>query len=487
MRAVIIGGGLGGLATALRLRILGHDVVVIEKNERFGGKMNTWEKDGFRFDTGPSLLTMPWAFHDLFDAIGGGIADEVALERVEDPTHYVYADGTTFEYGSNLHELSRSIRTLDARDVTGFRRFMELGARLYSLSEATFFARPMGQPPDARAFAAMRHAPLRHGWGNYGKTVDRFFHSPYLRQLYNRYPTYVGSSPYRCPATLAVVPYLETAFGVWYIQGGLHRLVEALVNHASRLGIELRPGTEAANIVMQGGAVRAVELSDGSSVPAEIAVFNGDAAMLPALLGDRQPAKLPFEDRSLSGIVMLIGLSQPEERLPHHSVYFSADYPNEFSQIFHDRAFPDDPTVYVCVPSRRDQSVVPPSGGETLFIMANTPPTQEPWDDAAIRSARERVFARLAKGGFPDITGSIAVESIWTPRRMADAYGIPDGAIYGANSHGWRRAFLRASNRVRGVRGLYRVGGSAHPGGGTPMVLLSAKIVSDLVSGDFHA
>jgi phytoene desaturase len=480
-RAVVIGGGLGGLATALRLAARGWHVEVCEQGSRFGGKMNVWEREGFRFDTGPSLITMPWVFEELFEAAGAALAEHLTLVPVSPLSDYVFADNTRFTYTTRIPEWLSTVRQLEPRDADGFLRFMRLGARLYALSRETFLRRTPTAPPDWRSLKALRHLPLRHAWGNYHATIEAHFRSPHLRQLYDRYPTYVGSSPYRSPATLSVIPYIEYAHGGWHVAGGLYRIVESLLDLARKLGVQLHAEARVASIEEDGRRVRAVRLADGTRLEADVVVMNGDAATTESLLGgtsNRMKAHAP--DRSLSGFVLLLGLRRRLEGLAHHTIYFSADYPKEFAQLFDERSFPADPTVYVCAPSRTDAQLAP-AGGETLFVMANAPADGARWDERQTEEARSRVFERLAKGGFPDITSDIVVSDVWTPDRLARDYLCPGGAIYGTHSHGWRRAFLRPPNKHPRLGGLYHVGGSSHPGGGTPTVLLSASITSELI------
>ena len=477
--AVVIGGGLGGLATALRLAAAGWRVTVCEQGHALGGKMNVFEREGFRFDTGPSLITMPWVFEGLFEACGTKLSEHVELLPVKPLADYVFDDGTRFTYSTRLPEWLAVVRQLEPRDVEGFFKFMELGARLFALSQETFLRRPALAPPDARVLKSLRRMPFRNAWGNYHAAVEAHFRSPHLRQMFDRYPTYVGSSPYSSPATLAVIPYIEFAFGGWHVRGGLYRLVESLVALARGLGVELRTCARVERIELEGRRVKGVRLADGTHLKADVVVMNGDASCTRALLGITGKAQPPRE-RSLSGFVMLRGVGRKLEGLAHHTVYFSSDYRREFSQLFDERRFPEDPTVYVSAPSRTDSSVAP-AGGETLFVMANAPANDAAWssDDAAC--ARERVFERLSKGGFPGIDSLASVGDEWTPDRIARDYLSPGGAIYGTHSHGWRRAFLRPPNRDRRVGGLYQVGGSSHPGGGTPTVLLSAEITCGLI------
>lgn len=476
--AVIIGGGLGGLATALRLAARGWRVEVCEQGARFGGKMNVWELEGFRFDTGPSLITMPWVFEGLFEAAGARLAEHVELTPVAPLADYVFSGGERFTYSASMPDWLSTVREIEPRDVEGFLRFMGLGARLFALSRETFLRRPPVAPPDMRSLRALRHLPLRRAWGNYHETVAAHFRSPLLQQLFDRYPTYVGSSPYRAPATLAVIPYIEYAFGGWHVKGGLYRLVESLVSLARGLGVGLHTRARVEHIEQEGGRVRGVRLADGTRMACDVVVMNGDAATTGALLGasDAHAAS----ELSLSGFVLLLGVGRKLPRLAHHTVYFSSDYPAEFAQLFDERRFPDDPTVYVSAPSRSDATLAP-AGGETLFVMANAPAGEAAWDDEQTALARGRVFERLSKGGFPDIESDVVVSDVWTPRRIARDYLMPGGAIYGKNSHGWRRAFLRPPNKDARLGGLYRVGGSSHPGGGTPTVLLSAEITCELI------
>jgi diapolycopene oxygenase len=479
-KAVVIGAGLGGLALALRLARRGWAVTVCEQSDSPGGKMNRWETNGFRFDTGPSLITMPWVFEELFAVAGTRLQDHVEPMGVHPLAEYHFADGTQFTHTSDLPAWLDTVRRLEGGDASGFLGFMAMGARLFEISRDTFFTQSpleLRGPPSARA---LRRLPGFRAWDRYDRTVRHFFRSPHLRQMFNRYTTYVGSSPWRTPATLSVIPYLEYAFGGWHIRGGLYRLVEAIADLGRQNGVELRVGARVIRIERRAGRASGVELESGERLPADTVILNGDASTAPGLLGERNASPLPPDRRSLSGLVFLFALRTSRPGWPHHSVYFSADYAREFRALFEERRFPEDPTVYLNMPSRTDRSMTP-GEGEVLFAMANAPSGGDAWDEPAVASARERVFDRLTRSGFPDIRSDILASSVWTPSMLADRYGMPGGAIYGQASHGWRGAFLRPRNRDRRVPGLYYVGGSTHPGGGTPTVLLSAAITDELI------
>ena len=479
-RAVIIGGGLGGIATALRLQSAGYQSTVFEAGPTFGGKMNRWASDGFTFDTGPSLITMPWAFEETFEAAGSRLADHVDLRPLDPIADYTFADGTTFQHSSKVPRLLETLKRIAPHDVDGFLRFLNLGSRLHAISKATFFHRTPFETPHPDHRGLLRHMPFRHAWGNYDATVKKLFRSPYLRQLFNRYPTYVGSSPYLSPSTLLVIPYIEFAFGGYWVPGGLYKIVEGLVAVARAKGVEFVPNTPIAKIVTTNGRAKGVVTTDGHIHPADVVVFNGDAANTRVLLGENPEPDM--RSRSMSGLVFLFGLNRELPTVQPHTVLFSADYQREFSQIFDEKRFPDDPTVYVNAPSRCDRSLVPPTGGETLFVMANAPGTDTIWDAPRIADARQRVLARLKASGFPDFEADIVTSDVFTPTRIAQRYLMPGGSIYGTDSHGWKNAFVRPANANPKIKGLYHVGGSTHPGGGTPTVLMSAAITTRLIA-----
>src|SRR5581483_285703 len=337
-RVVIIGGGLGGLATSLRLAAQGWNVTVCEAGGSFGGKMNRWCERGFRFDTGPSLVTMPWVFAELFEALGSRLEDHLELMRLHPIAAYSYDDGTQFVHTTNMPEWLGTVRQLDRRDVDGFFRFMELGSRLYEVSKDTFLRRRPLDWMNATNPAGLTQMPWRYAWGNYHKAVAAHFSSPHLQQLFDRYPTYVGSSPYKSPATLAVIPFIEYAFGGWYIKGGLYRLVETLLEFAGQLRVTMLLKAEVARIEQDGGRVTGVQLADGTRLPADVIVMNGDASNVPALIangnGHLKAHPMPPAERSMSGLVFLFGVKRTMPEIHHHQVFFSADYGREFAQLW---------------------------------------------------------------------------------------------------------------------------------------------------------
>lgn len=478
---VVIGGGLGGISLAARLAVQGFRVTLCEKNEHLGGKMNVLKRNGYSFDTGPSLITLLDIFRETFESLGSSLEDHVTPLRIDPLAHYVFADGLKLDYSTFLPDMLETIRKLEPRDVDGFLKFMKLGAKIYNLSRETFFNHsPFEFPPQLNA-RVLKHLPLRYGWGNYARTVQAHFKSPYLQQLFNRYPTYVGSSPYRTPATLIVIPYIEFAYGGWFIKGGLYQIIEALKELALKNGVTILTNTLVSEIIHFNRTVKGVRLHDGTTIQADVVAMNGDVSTIHSLLGKKEESALNLSQRSLSGIVFLVGTSKTMPQLHHHSIFFSDSYTEEFSRLFDLHQFPDDPTVYVNAASRSDRSVVP-GEGETIFIMANAPASDSiVWDKELIEKTWQAVLKRLQRSGFPEFQSSMLFRDVWTPNNISEQFLMPGGAIYGKNSHGWKNTFLRPPNKDLRYKGLYYVGGSSHPGGGTPMVLLSAKITSRLI------
>jgi phytoene desaturase len=478
---VVIGGGLGGVTLAARLASQGFRVTLCEKNEHLGGKMNVLKRNGYSFDTGPSLITLLDIFRETFKSLGSSLEDHVTPLRIDPLAHYVFADGLKLDYSTSLPDMLETIRKIEPRDVDGFLKFMKLGAKIFNLSRETFFNHsPFEFPPQLNA-RVLKHLPLRYGWGNYARTVQAHFKSPYLQQLFNRYPTYVGSSPYRTPATLIVIPYIEFAYGGWFIKGGLYKIIEALKELAIKNGVTILTNALVSEIIHFNRTIKGARLLDGTILPADVIVMNGDASAIHSLLGKKEESALNLSQRSLSGIVFLVGTSKTMPQLHHHSILFSDSYIEEFYRLFDLHEFPDDPTVYVNAASRSDRSVVP-GEGETLFIMANAPESDSiVWDKELIEKTWQAVLKRLQRSGFPEFQSSMLFRDVWTPNNISEKYLMPGGAIYGKNSHGWKNTFLRPPNKDLRYKGLYYVGGSSHPGGGTPMVLLSAKITSRLI------
>ncbi|MGE3324185.1 MAG: phytoene desaturase family protein [Acidimicrobiia bacterium] len=481
---VVIGAGVGGLCAAIRLRSRGHDVVVVERNAVSGGKLARHERDGFSFDTGPSLLTWPEEFDAVLALAGTTLREQCEVVALDPQFHYRWSDGTQLQLPRGREAARDAIEAFSPGSGVQWDRFTRRSERIWEVSERTFLNGPMGSP---LTLAARMRSPKDllaiDPFPTLARRAAKDFTDPRLRQWLGRYATYSGSSPFLAPATLACIPALEQLHGAWHLTGGVTRLAEVLVNTAISLGVQIRVGSEVESILASSTSVSGVRLADGETIRAEIVVANVDAGHLYRDLLRDEPAaaKAGRATRSSSGFVLLIGVDGLTPGLGHHNIAFNDDYEREFRQLFVDARPADDPTVYVCNSAATDPTQAP-AGCENWFVLVNAPSGDDlDWSQLA-GPVRERLLDTMARHGWDVRSRARFIETI-TPADIAQRYRSPGGSIYGTSSNGRRAAFLRPGNRGP-RRGLYLVGGSSHPGGGLPMVARSARIVADLIDGD---
>jgi len=496
MRIVVVGAGVGGLAAAARLAAGGHSVTVLEQAETAGGKCGLVEVDGHRFDSGPSLLTMPWVFEDLFAATGAPLADELDLVRVEPVTRYRFADGSGFDLGADLPPTLAELERWSPGAGAEWAAFVGACARMWPASERFLTAPPPWPPrrprpgePAPYPLDLLRVKP----WRTLRTLARVHLRDPRLRLVAERFATYAGADPRRAPAALAAAGYVEHAFGAWHVRGGLHRLVEALVRRVEALGAELRLGQPGRRISCEPGGdgrrqrVRAVE-TETETLACDAVVANVDArAVYGGLLESPDPPAPPEATRtlraepSLSGFALMLGLRGRTPDLLHHTILFPADYDAEFDDVFARRRPVRDPTLYLSVSSRTDPSQAP-AGGENMFVLANAPTHGRGLDwDAAADAYEKRLLELLSERGF-DVRERIAVRARRTPADLERETGAPGGSIYGPAPHGrLRGALTRPANVSQAARGLYLVGGTVHPGGGLPLVVLAGKLAAEAI------
>jgi phytoene desaturase len=485
---IVVGAGLGGLAAALRLARAGRRVLVLEKNARAGGKLNLVARDGFCWDTGPSLLTMPWVLRELFAACGQDADAALELVRVEPTCRYFFPDGARFDAWQSLPELAQEIDRLSPGELPRFFAFLAYAGRIYEATAESFLLRPLdGGLRDMFNPRLMRDSWKLDAFRSVDAAAAAFFKSPHLRQVIGRYATYNGSSPYLAPATFNVIPYIEFVEGGWYLRGGMYGLARALLGLAEELGVELRTESPVAKVLFEGRRAVGVQLADGEQLRARDVVVNADVLYAyRELLGDapgqrRAVARIARLEPSCSGFILMLGVRGSYPQLAHHSIFFSGDYAREFRAIFEKGVPAPDPTVYVCATALSDPSHAPP-GHLNLFVLVNAPALggRVCWEREA-QGYRDLVVRKLERMGLEGLEGRIVCEELWTPEQIAAHYNAERGAIYGLASNQMLAAFLRPPIRPRGLRGLYFVGGSTHPGGGIPLVLLSGKAVAERI------
>ncbi|MDF9715738.1 phytoene desaturase [Nocardioides sp. ChNu-153] len=491
-RVVVVGAGVGGLAAAVRLQALGHRVTVLEQAPAVGGKLGVLEADGFVFDTGPSLLTMPHVLEELFAATGAPLRDVLPLERLDVACRYTFPDGTVLDLPGDVAAVPDA---LDAALGPGrgaqWSAFLDRARRIWDVTHEPFLESPIGVGDMVRLSRRLSHVTTVAPWASLRGLGRRYLHDPRLVVLLDRYATYTGSDPRRAPAALASVPWAEQAWGSWYVPGGLGRIATALVERLVALGGEVETGAEVVEVTTgAGGRADGVVLADGTRRPADVVVANADARQVYERLvrgatARRAATRVRRTTPSLSGLALLLGVEDPPAGTPHHQVFFTEDYDAEFDAVFGRRGRPrpvDRPTVYVAAPD--DPTVVPEPGTSAWFVLVNAPPHDpgrgNDWDAPGLADARaDAVLDLLAERG-TDVRRTLRHRTVLSPADLERRTLTPGGSIYGTSSNGARAAFLRPAN-ASPVPGLFLVGGSSHPGGGLPLVVLSARIVAGLV------
>ena len=490
-RVAVIGAGIAGLSAALALAQQGLDVTVLERAETPGGKMRSLPVGPAAVEAGPTVFTMRWVLDELFAACGARLDERVALTPARLIARHAWAGGDRLDLFADVEASAEAIRAFaGAREAEGYRRFCARAAEVYETLEGPFIRAdrptaldlalrvgPFGLP------RLWRIQPFATLWSALGDD----FRDPRLRQLFARYSTYCGSSPFEAPATLMLVAHVEQA-GVWTVEGGLSALARAVADLAVERGARLRTGAEVSRIVVEAGRVRGVELAAGERLPAEAVVCNADAAALGAgLLGPeaaRSGERLGAPERSLSAVTVCARATAAGFPLAHHTVFFSRDYRAEFDAILRERRLPEDPTVYVCAQDRTE-GAAPPDGPERLLLLVNAPADgPERPEPAEIDRCVTNLRGKLAACGLSLTDAEAPVTT--GPAEFAALFPGTRGALYGRASRGSTATFQRPGARTA-VPGLYLAGGSVHPGPGVPMAAQSGRLAAQALLRDLPA
>lgn len=476
----VIGAGVGGLACAALLAHAGLRVTVFERNAQIGGKLNWLEADGYNWDMGPSLLTMPYVFEDLWRKLGRRLEDDLTLIPLPVTCRYHWTDGTIIDEDTAFW---------NRPDVA---RFLEYAGGLYELSADAFLRHPLDewwrQLLHVGNLPKLRHLPKIASLQTMDQVVRRFFgHDPHLVQLFNRFATYNGSSPYRTPAAFNIIPYVEARFGGWYVKGGLYQVARALGRICEELGVEMRlqTGIEA---LTQGDDGEFTLQHAGGEARFDHVVCNQDVLsayprFLPERVADKfRRTKLDALDPSFSSFLLYLGIDRQYPALAHHNIFFSNDYPAEFAALFSGGGSPlPEPTIYVAIHSKADPDRAPP-GCENWFVLVNAPALDRatPLDWSALaQTYGDAIIDRLETvHGVTGLRHAIRVRRHFTPNDFESRYCAHRGSLYGFASHGPWAAFQRPGLQPAGLRNFHFVGGSTHPGGGLPLVCLSAQMVA---------
>jgi 1-hydroxycarotenoid 3,4-desaturase len=478
------------MVAAAELAASGFDVTLYERGENPGGKLRQVGVGGCYVDSGPTVFTMRWVFQDLFEALGANLDRALSLRPARCLARHAWSREERLDLFADLEQTVAAISEFaGAREASGYRDFCARAAGIYQTLKETFIAAQRTSPIGltlrigaGHLGGLLRISPFAQLWSSLGE----HFADRRLQQLFGRYATYCGSSPFLAPATLMLVAHVERE-GVWLVEGGMQRVAEALHRLALDCGAAFRFRSEVARVALVHNRVAGIVLQNGERIATDIVVMAGDAAALaagrlgPDVAGGVAPIRA--QDRSLSAITWSMRAKVRGFPLSHHNVFFSDDYRAEFADIFRHARPPGRPTVYVCAQGRSDDDVRAGDDAEPLFLLINAPPTGDvaTFSPAETATCFDRTLGQLANCGL-EIDALETVPT--TPRDFARLFPGSGGALYGRASHGWRASFLRPGSRTR-IRGLYLAGGSVHPGPGVPMAALSGRLAAASATADF--
>jgi phytoene desaturase len=481
-QVIVVGAGIAGLSAALRLRHKGYAVHVVEANPYTGGKLHAFSQDGFRFDAGPSLFTMPWLVDDLFRLHGKNPEEYFRYTRKETVCNYFWDDGFRFTVPASTERFIAEASATFAEPQDRIRAYLQNASRKYALTGSIFLEKSLHRAKtflSAEVLRALWQLPRLHT----GMTLDRvnrqYFRHPRLIQLFNRYATYNGSSPYKTPGIMSMIPHLEMELGTYLPEGGMHAISQSLYRLAQEVGVKFSLGEEVQEILVQNGRVTGVRTASGQ-MAAAIVVSNMDVyPTYRKLLKDQpQPETVLNRERSGSALIFYWGINRLFPELDLHNIFFSNDYEQEFKCQFDHKTLADDLTVYVNITSRYLPGDAP-MGCENWFVMVNAPADQGQDWSLLKAQARTAILKKLSGVLGVDIAAHIVTESVLDPVGIYTKTSSHQGALYGTSSNSRFAAFLRHPNFHTSIKGLYFCGGSVHPGGGIPLCLMSGKIVAD--------
>ncbi|WP_188016994.1 phytoene desaturase family protein [Paenibacillus antarcticus] len=485
-KVIIVGSGFGGLSCAITMAARGWGVTLIERQSTLGGKLQQIQEEGYTFDRGPSTITMPNVFRDVFDKVGACMEDYVELYELEPRSRNIFADGSRVDLSRNVSRMEDQIATYSPTDALHYAAYIKEAGLLYQHAEAQFMNKLLLSWRDKANLPMLRSLWRVRPFTTLQKLLERYFSHPNTLAMFGRYATYVGSSPYQAPSIFAMLGHVEAKNGVYGVRGGTYRLIEAMARLARELGVSIMTDTEVTQIVVAHGRTTGVETNKGF-YEAPIVVANGDVLSVNRMLIQEQDRpsmrdrRIGKYESSLSGFVTLAGVRQQYSKLLHHTVFFPHKYEPEFRDIFERRLTPADPTVYVCYSGYSEQGMAP-KGGSNLFILANAPSLsgylnweteKKIYGDAVLSTLSQHGISGLDQGD---------VFKYYTPEDIARDTLAYKGSIYGISSNSIGQTFSRPSNRSKDIEGLWYVGGTTHPGGGTPMVTLSGRLVGEYIT-----
>ncbi len=483
-KAIVIGAGIAGLSTAIRLQSEGIESIVFEMNENPGGKLNEFSELGYRFDMGPSLFTMPQFIEELFTVSKARIEDYFSYKRKDIICNYFYEDGTRFQADAEKNSFASNAETSFNVTKEEVLEYLDQSQKKYDLTSRLFLEKSLHKiqtylsNDTIKAILNLRSLHINSTLHTYNR---KKFDDERLVQLFDRYATYNGSDPYQTPGIMSMIPHLEQHFGTYFPRGGMYAITQSLFQLAKDIGVKFHFSEKVEEVLIENRKAKGIRTAKANYF-ADVIVSNSDVMPTYRLLlkNQKAPEKILKQPRSSSALIFYWGVRKEFSELDLHNIFFSNDYKIEFETIFKKKNVCNDPTVYINISSKEEKRDAP-AGCENWFVMVNVPSnTGQDWDKI-INRTRENVIKKLSSILKQPIEEFIEYESILDPRSIEKNTMSYQGALYGASSNNQFAAFLRHPNFSQKIRNLYFCGGSVHPGGGIPLCLLSGKIVSELI------
>lgn len=484
---IVIGGGLGGLSAAISLAQEGYAVSLYEKNDHLGGKLNRLEQDGFGFDLGPSILTMPHVFETLFAGSGKQMKDYVPSQKLDHQWRSFFPDGNVIDLYEDLTDMKEKNDTLSKKDIKQYEKLLKYSKKLYNVTEDGYINKGLDNTKEV-----MQHHGILNSVKSFDlfstmhQAIDKRISNKQFRDMLSYFIKYVGSSPYDAPAVLNMLIYMQHAQGLWYVPGGMHLLGEGLTKLAKEAGVEFHTGREVVKLEKVNNQIEAIILDDGTKLDADYYISNMEVIPAYETLLEEKPKfikklKKNFEPTS-SGLVMHLGVNKKYPQLSHHNFFFSKDMKRQMTKIFHEHELPDDPVIYLVNTNKTDASQAP-ANYENLKILPHIPYIQKdkPITRQQYEAFGDLVLIKLEEMGLTDLRKNIVTKDMWTPVDIKRVYGSDRGAIYGTLSDRKKNKGFKHPKHSEHYDNLYFVGGTVNPGGGMPMVTLSGQQVKDMI------
>ncbi|NDJ78022.1 MAG: phytoene desaturase [Chloroflexi bacterium] len=490
--AIIIGAGMGGLATALRLRHAGFDVTVLEKQPRPGGRSNVIEENGFRFDMGPTILVMKETFDTLYRDIGQDIDERLSFTRL-DPNYRVYFhDGTHIDLHNSMADLAEAVKGVEPGAAERLFQFIGAGAKKYALG-MDFVTRNYDRITDLANPLAGWKLLRTDSHQKLFSHVSRYFKTDKLRKAFSFHSMFLGLSPFDSLAMYSLITYADLALGMWYPQGGIYSIIEDMLALADEMGVTICTDSPVEEIIIRDGGVKGVRLASGQEMQADLVVSNADLpytykALVPAEYRQHYPdRRLDRMEYACSGYLLYLGLDRTYPEMQHQALYFAEDYRANLDAIFKTRTLPTDASFHLNNPTITDPSLAP-DGHSVLYLLAPMPNLQGDVDWAtAAPQVREQLLSQLEKLVDPDLRQHIVWEREFTPVDFERDYNAVHGTAFGSLAHGlFQSAYFRPHNKARDIDGLYFVGQGTYPGIGMPMVMISADLVTERIKNEWR-